>query len=69
MADLLVANCLDGGRDMHKPFTPQLVCFGPNALEYPLGKELKEKFDELGIETRFTTSHNQIRDLPGKTDA
>ena len=23
----------------------------------------------MGIETRFTTSHNQIRDLPGDTDA
>jgi len=54
---------------MNKPFMPQLVYFEPNALDYPLGKELKEKFDNLGIETRFTTSHNQIRDLPGDTDA
>ena len=54
---------------MNKPFTPQLVYFEPNALDYPLGKELKEKFDNMGIETRFTTSHNQIRDLPGDTDA
>ena len=69
MADLLAANCLDGGWDMNKPFTPQLVYFEPNALDYPLGKELKEKFEKMGIETRFTTSHNQIRDLPGETDA
>lgn len=54
---------------MNKPFTPQLVYFEPNALDYPLGKELKKKFEEMGIETRFTTSHNQIRDLPGDTDA
>jgi spore photoproduct lyase len=54
---------------MNKPFTPQLVYFEPKVLDYPLGKELKVKFDKLGIETRFTTSHNQIRDLPGGTDA
>ena len=37
-------------------------------LDYPLGKELKEKFEKMGIEIRFTTSHNQIRDFPGETD-
>jgi len=38
-------------------------------LKKQLGKELKKKFEDMGIETRFTTSHNQIRDLPGDTDA
>ena len=27
---------------MIKPFTPQLVYFEPDALQYPLGQELKE---------------------------
>ncbi|MGN1400695.1 MAG: spore photoproduct lyase [Bacillus sp. (in: firmicutes)] len=51
-----------------KPFVPQLVYIEPQALEYPLGVELKEKFEKMKIEIRSTTSHNQIRDLPGDTD-
>ena len=53
---------------MLKPFVPQLVYIEPKALEYPLGKELKEKFERMGVEIRETTSHNQIRDLPGDTE-
>lgn len=51
-----------------KPFMPHLVYFEPRALEYPLGKRLYEKFKKLKIEIRQTTSHNQIRNLPGDTD-
>lgn len=51
---------------MVKPFVPQLVYIEPKALEYPLGKELFEKFTDMGIEIRQTTSHNQIRNLPGE---
>ena len=51
-----------------KPFMPQLVYIEPRALEYPLGRELKKKFEDLNIEIRETTSHNQIRDLPGEND-
>ena len=29
-----------------KPFVPQLVYIEPQALEYPLGRELKEKFEK-----------------------
>ena len=46
-----------------KPFMPQLVYIEPRALEYPLGRELKKKFEDLNIEIRETTSHNQIRDF------
>jgi spore photoproduct lyase len=53
---------------MVKPFIPQLVYVEPGALEYPLGKELISKFEEKGIEVRETTSHNQIRNLPGDND-
>ncbi len=48
-----------------KPFIPQLVYFEPKALNYPLGRELLEKCRALNLEIRETTSHNQIRDLPG----
>jgi len=50
---------------MVKPFVPQLVYVEPKALEYPLGKQLISKFGDMGIEIRETTSHNQIRNLPG----
>ncbi|UOQ44753.1 spore photoproduct lyase [Halobacillus salinarum] len=53
---------------MVKPFVPQLVYMEPRALDYPLGKELKEKFEHMGIEIRETTSHNQVRNLPGEND-
>lgn len=46
-----------------KPFMPKLVYFEPKAIEYPLGKELYEKFTKMGLEIRETTSHNQIRNL------
>lgn len=51
---------------MVKPFVPQLVYVEPRALEYPLGKELVSKFEDMEIEIRETTSHNQIRNLPGE---
>lgn len=51
-----------------KPFMPKLVYFEPRALEYPLGQQLYEKFKKLNIEIRQTTSHNQIRNLPGEND-
>ncbi|MTH53131.1 spore photoproduct lyase [Bacillus mangrovi] len=51
---------------MVKPFVPQLVYIEPRALEYPLGMELKKKFEGMGLEIRETTSHNQVRNIPGK---
>jgi len=51
-----------------KPFVPQLVYIEPRALEYPLGRELKEKFEKMGVEIRETTSHNQVRGIPGDTE-
>lgn len=51
---------------MVKPFVPQLVYVEPQALEYSEGKQLISKFENMGIEIRQTTSHNQIRNLPGE---
>ncbi|GGF17493.1 spore photoproduct lyase [Halobacillus andaensis] len=53
---------------MVKPFVPQLVYIEPRALEYPLGRKLKKKFEDMNIEIRETTSHNQVRNLPGEND-
>jgi spore photoproduct lyase len=51
-----------------KAFTPQLVYIEPGALEYPLGRELKDKFQKDGVVIRETTSHNQIRNIPGNNE-
>ncbi|HHY21195.1 MAG TPA: spore photoproduct lyase [Bacilli bacterium] len=51
-----------------KPFIPQLVYIEPQALEYELGRQLKRKFSEMGIEIRKTTSHNQVRGIPGENE-
>lgn len=53
---------------MVKPFVPQLVYIEPGALEYELGKQLQKKFENMGIEIRNTTSHNQVRNLPGENE-
>lgn len=34
---------------MIKPFIPQLVYFEPDALQYPLGQELKENLNKWGL--------------------
>lgn len=51
-----------------KPFMPKLVYFEPQALDYSLGQELYNKFSKMNVEIRETSSHNQIRNLPGDTD-
>lgn len=53
---------------MIAPFVPKLVYFEPEALDYPLGGTLKSKFEAMGIEVRYTTSHNQVRNLPGENE-
>lgn len=53
---------------MVKPFVPQLVYFEPKAMDYPLGKTLYDKFSKMDVEIRETTSHNQVRNLPGDND-
>ncbi|MFD1335108.1 spore photoproduct lyase [Oceanobacillus iheyensis] len=53
---------------MVRPFVPQLIYVEPKAMEYSLGKSLVTKFENMGIEIRETTSHNQIRNLPGDND-
>lgn len=53
---------------MLEPFVPQLVYMEPRALDYPLGEKLFDKFKKMGIEIKQTTSHNQVRNLPGEND-
>ncbi|HET7627532.1 MAG TPA: spore photoproduct lyase [Bacillales bacterium] len=51
-----------------KPFMPKLIYVEPRALEYPLGRELVDKFTKMGLEIRETTSHNQVRNIPGENE-
>jgi spore photoproduct lyase len=51
-----------------KPFQPDLVYFEPAALDYPLGKDLYEKYNQTDIPVEMTTSHNRITTLPGSTE-
>lgn len=50
-----------------RQFIPSLVFFEPAALEYPLGKQLVEKFKKMAIPIKSTTSHNHVRGIPGET--
>lgn len=49
-------------------FVPDYVFVEPGALDYPLGRELYERFQREGIPIQMTTSHNQVRKIPGDTD-
>src|SRR5690625_2103826 len=51
---------------MYKPFMPKLLNNVLLKLEYKNGKRLYEKIKDMGVEIRKTTSHNQIRNLPGE---
>lgn len=52
-----------------REYIPKRVFFEPAALDYPLGRRLKKKFQDMGIPVFMTTSHNRITGLPGKTPA
>ncbi|WP_017726988.1 spore photoproduct lyase [Halalkalibacterium ligniniphilum] len=51
-----------------EPFSPQLIYYEPRALEYEIGRELLEKFKKMNVEIRETTSHNQVRNIPGNNE-
>lgn len=49
-------------------FVPDRVYFEPAALSYPLGEELFKRYKAEGIPIEMTTSHNQVRGIPGESD-
>ena len=51
----------------HDVFEPKRVLFEERALDYPLGKELWERFHGENKEIRMIGSHNRVTGLPGKT--
>ncbi|ACA59201.1 spore photoproduct lyase [Candidatus Desulforudis audaxviator] len=48
-------------------FAPARVIFEREALEYPLGRSLYERFSAEGFKVEFTGSHNRVGTIPGKT--
>lgn len=48
-------------------FEPKRVIFEQEALKYPLGEKLLSYFKDKGTETSFTSSHNRVTSIPGKT--
>lgn len=55
-------------REQAHLFEPELVFFEPRALDYPLGQELYKRFTSRQIPVKMTTSHNQVRGIPGETE-
>ncbi|WP_274365366.1 spore photoproduct lyase [Paenibacillus thermotolerans] len=51
-----------------KAFTPELVYFEPDSLEYPMGARIYRWAQEQGLPIRMTTSHNRITNLPGESE-
>lgn len=48
-------------------FRPARAYFEPEALDYPLGRELYARLQAEGVPLRFTSSHNRVTGLPGDT--
>ncbi len=48
-------------------FAPERVIFEQQALDYSLGDRLYQEFRKQGLELGFTSSHNQVRGIPGRT--
>lgn len=51
-----------------KPWMPDRVYFEPEAREYPIGKKIYEYCTENNIEILETTSHSQVRGIPGNNE-
>ncbi|HHW08190.1 MAG TPA: spore photoproduct lyase [Clostridia bacterium] len=47
-------------------FQPKRVYFEPEALEYPLGRQLYERFKDQSTPIFMIKSHNRVTGIPGK---
>lgn len=48
-------------------FIPKRAFFERDALNYPLGQNIYYKLREMGVDVDFTTSHNRVLGIPGRT--
>lgn len=51
-----------------QPFIPDRAFFEPRALDYPIGRDIYRRLQDLGVEIRYTTSHNRVTGIPGDDD-
>ncbi len=50
-------------------YIPDRIFFEKEALDYPLGKKLLDRFQREGKAVKYTSSHNRVKVLPGDTPA
>ncbi|MCY0900689.1 MAG: spore photoproduct lyase [Firmicutes bacterium] len=48
-------------------FIPDFAFFEPEALQYPIGREIEQRLRALNVPIRETTSHNRVTGIPGDT--
>jgi spore photoproduct lyase len=56
------------GSDNLDPWMPERVYFEPSARETVVGKRIQKFCEDNHVPILYTTSHNQVRDLPGKDE-
>jgi spore photoproduct lyase len=50
----------------HMRFVPKRAFFEPQALEFPLGKQIYDKLMNLAVTIEFTGAHNRVIGIPGE---
>lgn len=55
------------GDDFMDMFVPRRALFERETLNYPIGKQIYHKMQELGVDISFIGSHNRVTGIPGKT--
>lgn len=52
---------------MQNPFVPKQAYFEPDALDYPLGRNLYHQLMAFGVQIKMTKSHNRVIGIAGTT--
>lgn len=52
---------------MSQQFIPKRAFFEPQALEYPIGRQIYERLQGMKVPVILTGSHNRVTGIPGKT--
>lgn len=51
-----------------RAFIPDRAYFEPAALDYPAGQEILKRLKAMDVKILNTTSHNQVRNIPGDNE-
>lgn len=52
---------------MQQRFIPRRAFFEPAALEFPLGRQIRDHLESMQVDIRLTGSHNRVTGIPGNT--